>query len=63
LNLDTEEDDKIDIGCAGGIDASAEFDEEETPDGSVGYKITVKGLSGGHSGMDIHKGLGNITKS
>jgi dipeptidase D len=46
LNLDTEEDDdEIDIGCAGGIDvtASAEFDEEETPDGSVGYKITVKG--------------------
>jgi dipeptidase D len=34
LNLDTEEDDEIDIGCAGGIDvtASAEFDEEETPD-------------------------------
>jgi dipeptidase D len=57
LNLDTEEDDEIDIGCAGGdVTASAEFDEEETPDGSVGYKITVKGLSGGHSGMDIHKG-------
>ncbi|MBC5841099.1 MAG: aminoacyl-histidine dipeptidase [Flavobacteriaceae bacterium] len=64
LNLDTEEDDEIDIGCAGGIDvtASAEFDEEDTPDGSVGYKITVKGLSGGHSGMDIHKGLGNANK-
>ena len=64
LNLDTEEDDEIDIGCAGGIDvtASAEFDEEETPDGSVGYTITVKGLSGGHSGMDIHKGLGNANK-
>ncbi|MFT5251740.1 MAG: dipeptidase D [Flavobacteriales bacterium] len=64
LNLDTEEDDEIDIGCAGGIDvtASAEFDEEEAPEGSVGYKITVKGLSGGHSGMDIHKGLGNANK-
>jgi len=64
LNLDTEEDDEIDIGCAGGIDvtASAEFDEEETPEGSVGYIITVKGLSGGHSGMDIHKGLGNANK-
>ena len=58
LNLDTEEDDEIDIGCAGGIDvtATAEYDEEETPEGSVGYKITVKGLKGGHSGMDIHKG-------
>jgi di/tripeptidase len=32
-----------------------EYDEEETPEGSVGYTITVKGLNGGHSGMDIHK--------
>ncbi|MEO8252821.1 MAG: aminoacyl-histidine dipeptidase [Flavobacterium sp.] len=64
LNLDTEEDDEIDIGCAGGIDvtAVAEYDEEETPDYSVGYSITVKGLKGGHSGMDIHKGLGNANK-
>ena len=64
LNLDTEEDDEIGIGCAGGIDvtATAEYDEEETPEGSVGYSITVKGLNGGHSGMDIHKGLGNANK-
>lgn len=64
LNLDTEEDDEIDIGCAGGIDvtATAEYDEEPTPEGSVGYTITVKGLNGGHSGMDIHKGLGNANK-
>jgi len=64
LNLDTEEDDEIDIGCAGGIDvtATAEFDEEDTPEGSVGYIVTVKGLNGGHSGMDIHKGLGNANK-
>ena len=64
LNLDTEEDDEIDIGCAGGIDvtATAEYDEEATPEGSVGYTITVKGLNGGHSGMDIHKGLGNANK-
>ncbi|RTY83594.1 aminoacyl-histidine dipeptidase [Flavobacterium sp. LS1P28] len=64
LNMDTEEDDEIDIGCAGGIDvtATAEYDEEATPEGSVGYTITVKGLKGGHSGMDIHKGLGNANK-
>ncbi|MBC5863969.1 aminoacyl-histidine dipeptidase [Flavobacterium turcicum] len=64
LNLDTEEDDEIDIGCAGGIDvtATAEYDEEDTTEGSVGYSITVKGLNGGHSGMDIHKGLGNANK-
>jgi len=64
LNLDTEEDDEIGIGCAGGIDitATAEYDEEATPEGSVGYTITVKGLKGGHSGMDIDKGLGNANK-
>jgi dipeptidase D len=64
LNLDTEEDDEIGIGCAGGMDvtATAEYDEEETPEGSVAYSINVKGLNGGHSGMDIHKGLGNANK-
>ena len=64
LNLDTEEDDEIDIGCAGGIDVTAKrnYNLEETPEGSVGYTITVKGLCGGHSGMDIHKGLGNANK-
>jgi dipeptidase D len=64
LNLDTEEDDEIDIGCAGGIDVTAtrSYNEEETPEGSEGYMITVKGLNGGHSGMDIHKGFGNANK-
>lgn len=64
LNLDTEEDDEIDIGCAGGVDVTAvrEYEEEDTPEHSVGYTITVKGLNGGHSGMDIHKGLGNANK-
>ncbi len=64
LNMDTEEDDEIDIGCAGGIDVTAirTYNEEETPEGSVGYTIAVRGLNGGHSGMDIHKGLGNANK-
>lgn len=64
LNLDTEEDDEIDIGCAGGIDVTAvrEYHEEEVPENSVGYTITVNGLNGGHSGMDIDKGLGNANK-
>lgn len=64
LNLDTEEDDEIDIGCAGGLDvtAVAEYDEEEVAPNSIGYTITVKGLNGGHSGMDIDKGLGNANK-
>jgi len=64
LNLDTEEDDEIDIGCAGGVDVTAvrSYNEEDVPEGSVGYTITVKGLNGGHSGMDIDKGLGNANK-
>ena len=64
LNLDTEEDDEIGVGCAGGVDVTATlaYDEVETPISSTGYKIYVKGLNGGHSGMDIHKGLGNANK-
>ena len=59
LNLDTEEDDEIDIGCAGGIDVTAtqNYELEETK-GQI-IKIQIKGLQGGHSGMDIHKGFGN----
>ena len=64
LNLDTEEDDEIDIGCAGGVDITAKnvYHEVHTPSNSVGFSISVTGLNGGHSGMDIHKGLGNANK-
>ncbi|PHQ56836.1 MAG: cytosol nonspecific dipeptidase [Lutibacter sp.] len=64
LNLDTEEDDEIDIGCAGGIDLTVKnvYHEVHTPSNSTGYSISVTGLNGGHSGMDIHKGLGNANK-
>ena len=64
LNLDTEEDDEIGMGCAGGVDITAtrKYSEELTPDNAKGFSITVKGLNGGHSGMDIHKGLGNANK-
>jgi dipeptidase D len=64
LNLDTEEDDEIDIGCAGGVDLTVKnvYHEVHTPTNSTGYAISVTGLNGGHSGMDIHKGLGNANK-
>jgi dipeptidase D len=64
LNLDTEEDDEIGIGCAGGVDVTATrtYKEEETPKNTTGFTIAVKGLNGGHSGMDIIKGLGNANK-
>ena len=64
LNLDTEEDDEIDIGCAGGIDvtAKANYEEKEINKNSKTYRINLSGLHGGHSGMEIHKGLGNSNK-
>ncbi len=64
LNLDTEEDDEIGIGCAGGIDITAtrNYAEEEPASDTLAFKIQVKGLQGGHSGMDIDKGLGNANK-
>ncbi|WP_353149759.1 aminoacyl-histidine dipeptidase [Chryseobacterium sp.] len=59
LNLDTEEDDEIDIGCAGGVDVTITQNyETAAPKGQM-VRIEVKGLQGGHSGMDIHKGFGN----
>jgi len=64
LNLDTEDDDELTIGCAGGIDVTAAgaYTVTSTPQGNVAYTLNVKGLSGGHSGMDINKGLGNANK-
>ena len=64
LNLDTEEDNEIGVGCAGGTDVTATrtYQEEETPEFKIGYKVSVKGLQGGHSGMQIHEGLGNANK-
>jgi dipeptidase D len=64
LNLDTEEDDEIDMGCAGGVDVTAKssYEEEKPQENSFDVEIAVTGLNGGHSGMDIHKGLGNANK-
>ena len=64
LNLDTEEDDEIGVGCAGGIDVTATrtYEQEETPEFKIGFEVKVKGLQGGHSGMQIHEGLGNANK-
>lgn len=64
LNLDTEEDDEIGVGCAGGVDVTATgtYTETVAPQNTVAYTIKVKGLNGGHSGMDIIKGLGNANK-
>ena len=64
LNLDTEEDDEIGVGCAGGVDVTATgtYNETEAPKNATAYTVKVTGLNGGHSGMDIIKGLGNANK-
>ena len=64
LNLDTEEDDELTIGCAGGIDTNTKYvyHQETTDAKSTAFEIKIKGLLGGHSGMDIHKGRGNANK-
>lgn len=64
LNLDTEEDNELTIGCAGGVDvtASGTYAEEALPGGHVAQRISISGLNGGHSGTDIHRGLGNANK-
>jgi len=64
LNLDTEDDRELTIGCAGGVDSntSMTYREVATPAGSTGLHLQVSGLRGGHSGMDIHLGRGNANK-
>jgi dipeptidase D len=64
LNLDTEEDNEIGVGCAGGIDVTftLPYEEERVPEEFTAYRIEIKGLNGGHSGMQIHEGLGNANK-
>lgn len=64
LNLDSEDEGEIFIGCAGGIDTLATFSysEQPVPANSAALKISVAGLMGGHSGDDIHKNRGNANK-
>lgn len=64
LNLDTEDDDELTIGCAGGIDVTSvgNYVSEAAAEGGNFYALRVKGLTGGHSGADIHLGRGNANK-
>ena len=64
INLDSEDEGELFIGCAGGIDTLATFSFKSCaiPQNSVSYKVEIKGLRGGHSGDDINKGYGNSNK-
>lgn len=64
INLDSEDEGQLFIGCAGGKDtvATLPLETEEIPANHKPYKISLTGLRGGHSGDDINKGLGNAVK-
>lgn len=64
LNLDSEDEGQIFIGCAGGKDtvATLALETEAVPENHIAFRASLTGLKGGHSGDDIHKGLGNAVK-
>jgi dipeptidase D len=64
LNMDSEDEGELYVGCAGGINAKVSFAYKEEPvyHGDVAYKISLTGLKGGHSGMDINLGRANANK-
>jgi len=64
LNMDSETEGELYVGCAGGVDTTGTFTPkmENVPAGFKAYSIVVKGLKGGHSGMDINLGRGNANK-
>ncbi|MDY0285651.1 MAG: aminoacyl-histidine dipeptidase [Bacteroidia bacterium] len=64
INMDSEDEGELYVGCAGGIDGNFEFTftPESVPSGKKAFKLAVTGLKGGHSGMDINLGRGNANK-
>jgi dipeptidase D len=64
MNLDSEDEHELCVGCAGGIDVSAsmKYKEEKAPARQSAYRVTAKGLKGGHSGVDIALGRANSNK-
>lgn len=64
LNLDTEDDRELTIGCAGGVDltSTGTYKMLDFPEEYISFKLQLSGLVGGHSGMDIHLGRANANK-
>lgn len=64
LNLDTEDEGELYVGCAGGADiiATLQLQQDLTPNSHLAYEIQVKGLLGGHSGLDIDSGRANANQ-
>lgn len=64
LNLDSEDEGELYVGCAGGVDVNVEFSYDQliVPEGLTALQLNISGLKGGHSGMDIILGRGNANK-
>jgi dipeptidase D len=65
INCDSEEEGELFVGCAGGADLNISFqfkDDTHVPEGDVAVKLSLTGLKGGHSGVDIHLGRANANK-
>jgi len=64
INMDSEDEGEMYVGCAGGIDINAEkdYNEVSSPDGMIAYEVSARGLKGGHSGLDIPLGRANANK-
>lgn len=64
INLDSEDEDAFTIGCAGGLNTSGifKYEAEEVPSNHTPFKLSIKGLRGGHSGIEIHDGRANAAK-
>ncbi len=64
INMDSEDEGELYVGCAGGLDANITFayQEVEVPEGDVALKVSLTGLKGGHSGVDIHLQRANANK-
>ena len=64
MNLDSEDEGELYVGCAGGVDVNVymKYPEIDMPQAFVAYKLSVTGLKGGHSGMDINIGRANSNK-
>ncbi len=64
LNTDSEDEGEVYMGCAGGIDTTVSFpiEREDTPTDHQTFEVSISGLRGGHSGVDIHLGRGNANK-
>ncbi|MEA2048871.1 MAG: M20/M25/M40 family metallo-hydrolase [Campylobacterota bacterium] len=62
LNLDSEDEAEVYIGCAGGVDITAKREDSYQEGKGICYEVSVKGLSGGHSGVDIDKGIPSAIK-